>query len=277
MAYIVTIDQLRQLQEEADVVLIDVRSHLMQPELGRSQYGEAHLPEAFFLDMEEDLSGEVGQHGGNHPLPNIDELAEKLGIMGIRPETKVVTYDDSNGMFAARAWWLLQYIGHKDSMVLEGGYQAWVDAGHSVTDVVPERTPTTFIPNVSTNEVVSMKEVKERDKQKSVLIDSRTFSRYIGESEPLYKKAGHIPGAKNYFWQGVLDEEKRWKDKVALQEHFHALTEAEEIIVSCGSGVSACPNILALKAAGFTNVKLYPGSYSDWISYDENDIVTGEE
>lgn len=277
MVYIITVDELQQLQKEVDVLLIDVRSNLGDPQIGRSKYEEAHLPGAFFLDMKEDLSGEVGQHGGNHPLPEVDEFAATLGSIGVRPETKVVIYDDSNGMFAARAWWIFHYFGHADSMILEGGYHAWVDAGHGVTSTIPERAPTTFIPKILADEVVTMEEVKERDKQKSVLIDSRSFARYTGENEPMYEKAGHIPGAKNYFWGDVMDEQNGWKNVASLQKHFQTLSEAEEIIVSCGSGISACPNVLALKMAGYTNVKLYPGSFSDWISYEDNDIVTGEE
>lgn len=277
MTYIVTVEQLRELQKETDVVLIDVRSHLQQPQIGREKYQEAHLPGAFFLDIEQDLSGDVGTHGGNHPLPDVEQLAKRFGEIGVQPTSTVIFYDDSNGMFAARAVWLLQYIGHPSGKILDGGYQAWVDAGYEVTSVIPSRTATTFVPNVVTDEIVSMEEVKYRDKQRSVLIDSRAYPRYIGEAEPLYKKAGHIPGAKNYFWQDVLDDSKRWKEATELKMHFQDLEKADEIIVSCGSGISACPNVLALKMAGFTNVKLYPGSYSDWISYDDNEIVTGEE
>lgn len=277
MTYLVTVEQLIQLQQETDVVLIDVRSHLQQPQTGKEKYDKGHLPGAFFLDMEEDLSGKVAKHGGNHPLPDVEKLAIILGSLGVYPTSTVVVYDDSNGMFAARALWLLQFVGHPSTMILEGGYQAWMDAGHDVTTAILKRTPTTFIPHVATDEVVSMEEVKNRPKQTSVLIDSRAYARYIGESEPLYKKAGHIPGAKHYFWQDVLDESKRWKEAAELKTHFQALKNADEIIVSCGSGISACPNVIALKMAGFTNVKLYPGSYSDWISYEENDVVTGEE
>ncbi len=277
MSYIITCEQLKQLQANDEVTVVDVRFHLHQSYLGKGLYDKAHLPGAFFLDIDKDLSGKVGQHGGNHPLPNIDRLASKLGSIGIHPDRKVAIYDDTGGMFAARAWWLLNYIGHKESMILEGGYQAWIDLGYRVTDEVPQIEPVVFTAETTPNEVVTMEEVKKRDPMKSVLIDSRAFARYIGEEEPLYKKAGHIPGARNYFWQDVLTDENKWKDETMLQEQFKALNDAEEIIVSCGSGVSACPNIIALKRAGFTNVKLYPGSFSDWISYDENDVTKGVE
>src|SRR5699024_8545227 len=123
---------------------------------------------------------------------------------------------------------------------------------------------------------VTMEDVKERDQESTILLDSRAFERYLGKVEPLYDRSGHIPGAKNYFWQDVLTDGK-WKDEQALEKHFEKLPKDKEIIVSCGSGVSACPNILALQAIGYTNVKLYPGSFSDWISYPENDLETENE
>jgi len=277
MTHIVTCEQLKQLQANDEVTIVDVRFHLQQPHLGKELYDKAHLSGAYFLDIDKDLSGEIEQHGGNHPLPNIDQLASKLGSIGIHLDRKVVIYDDIGGMFAARAWWLLNYIGHKQSMILEGGYQAWIDLGYRVTDEVSQADPVVFNAEITPDKVVTMEEVKKRDLKKSVLIDSRAFARYIGEEEPLYKKAGHIPGAKSYFWQDVLTDENKWKDETMLQEQFKALNDAEEIIVSCGSGISACPNIIALKRAGFRNVKLYPGSFSDWISYDENDVTKGVE
>lgn len=277
MANIITVDQLKQLQTEEDVTVVDVRSHLQQPNYGKAAYDKAHIPGAFFLDMEQDLSGETGEHGGNHPLPNVEELAGKLAEMGIDRNQKVVIYDADNTMFAARAWWVLQYIGHEQTMVLEGGLQAWLDLGNEVNAEVPQAETVEFIPTIAAEQIVSMQEVRDRDRNKTVLIDSRAFKRYIGETEPLYKKAGHIPGAQNYFWQDVLTSENMWKDAEVLKQQFVALKAAEEIIVSCGSGISACPNIMALKRAGFNNVKLYPGSFSDWISYEENDVNQGVE
>ncbi len=277
MEYMITCEKLKQLQAKDEVTIVDVRFDLQQSDLGRKLYKEAHLPGAHFLDINKDLSGETGRHGGNHPLPNVDKLAKKLGSIGIHLDRKVVFYDDADGMFAARAWWLLNYMGHKQNMILEGGYQAWVEQGYQVTSVLPESDPVMFHAEVSPDEVVTIQEVQDRDPTKSVLIDSRSFARYIGEEEPLYQKAGHIPGAKHYFWQDVLTNEGKWKDQAALREHFKALENKEEIIVSCGSGISACPNVIALKKAGFKHVKLYPGSFSDWISYDENEVVKGAE
>lgn len=277
MSFLLTPEQLKKRIQEKNIAIIDVRSNLQNPDIGLKAYKKAHIPGAHFLHMEKDLSGEVKEHGGNHPLPDVNVFAQKLGELGITTDSAVVVYDDANNMFAPRAWWVLRYFGINQTFVLNGGYAAWENAGYEVTSDIPEVEPTIFNPEVKEHKTVSMEDVRDRDIDKSVLIDSRAYERYIGKVEPLYKKAGHIPGAKNYFWQHVLDETMSWKSIDVLQEHFASLHDADEIIVSCGSGISACPNILALEMAGFKNVKLYPGSFSDWISYDENPIKTNEE
>lgn len=275
---IITVEELKSLQKDKKgIVIIDVRSHLTKPHYGKEQYNIAHIPGAFYLDMKEDLSSPVKEHGGKHPLPNINELSKKLGEIGVDHTRKVVFYDDGTGAFASRAWWILNSIGHEDTMILEGGIQAWKNAGNAVTEKVPQANSVIFTPNLSYNHTVTMQEVKKRDIAKTVLIDSRSYDRYVGEVEPLYHKAGHIPGAKHYFWKDVINPDNTWKDKETLRKQFRTLEDADEIIVSCGSGISGCSNIVGLKRAGFTNVKLYPGSFSDWISYEENDVHQGEE
>lgn len=274
MSWILSPEQLMQLIQNEEVVVIDVRSNLMDPDKGLKQYKHSHIPGAYYLHLTNDLSGEVKEHGGNHPLPDVEPFTKKLTDFGITENTYVVVYDEKNDMFAPRAWWLLQYVGVQNVFVLNGGFTAWVNAGYDVTAEVPPKKQSRFTPNVQKDATVTMEEVRDRNRSTSVLIDSRAYERYIGKTEPLYKKAGHIPGAVHYFWQDVLDESGSWKKVEQLKKHFAPLKEAEEIIVSCGSGISACPNILALKMAGFKNVKLYPGSFSDWISYEENDIET---
>lgn len=280
MSFIVTENWLNEKlnNKEDDIVAVDVRSALNDSEIGRQKYEESHIPRAVFLDLKSDLSGEAQQHGGNHPLPNINEFAEKLGAAGIGNQTTVVCYDDANGMFASRMWWLLHYIGHEKVYVLDGGFKKWVEAGNQVTSDVPQPMPKEFQPTILENAIVNMEEVKEKmDESSAILLDSRAKERYLGSTEPLYSKSGHIPGAKNFFWQNVLSENGLWKDEPALKDNFSSLPKEAEIIVSCGSGISACPNIIGLKEAGYENVKLYPGSFSDWISYEDNEIATGEE
>ncbi|MEI3604160.1 sulfurtransferase [Pseudogracilibacillus sp. SE30717A] len=277
MTYIMTPTELKEKSRNNNLVIIDVRSNLTDPDQGEALYKEGHIPGAYYLHLEKDLSGEVKKHGGNHPLPDVEIFAGKLGKMGIDESSSAVIYDAKNDMFAARAWWLLYYMGHESCYVLDGGYTAWKNAGYDVTKEIPTEKNAHFTPRLRKDIVVDMHEVKHRDKQKSLLIDSRARDRYLGKTEPLYKKAGHIPGAKNYFWQEVLDESGQWKNVEQLKEHFSSLKDSEDIIVSCGSGISACPNFIALKMAGYHHVKLYPGSFSDWISYEDNPIETVEE
>ena len=280
MAYIVTPEWVQmQIRNEEEMVIIDVRFNLSDPKFGYQAYVQNHIPNAYYLHIDYDLSSPPQEHGGNHPLPDIDKLANKLGKMGIDHDTTVIIYDGANEMYAPRAWWQFHYMGHNKVYVMDGGFQAWIRLGYEVTDDIPKRNEKIFEPRILEEAVVHMEEVRDRDQKKSVLIDSRAYSRYVGKTEPLYKKAGHIPGAKNYFWQDVLDEEGNWKTADVLKEQFEKMDNdgVEEIIVSCGSGISACPNILALKMAGFENVKLYPGSFSDWISYVNNPLETTDE
>ncbi|WP_337019797.1 sulfurtransferase [Oceanobacillus massiliensis] len=279
MANLISVSRLKRRLENNlnNTVLVDVRFKLDDPDAGRKMYLSSHLPGAVYMDLNKDLSGRAEKHGGSHPLPDMDLFASKIGNIGIDNDTTVVIYDQGDDMFAARLWWLLEAIGHDKVYILEGGYKGWVEEGNQVTDELPTLEPKEFHSDIHTINIADMQEVKEKIKTNSaLLIDSRSRERYLGETEPLYSMAGHIPGAKNYFWKDVFASDGTWKKADALEEHFSLLPKEGEIIVSCGSGVSACPNILALKAAGFSNVKLYPGSFSDWISYDENEVELEE-
>ncbi|MFC4559875.1 sulfurtransferase [Virgibacillus kekensis] len=262
-----------------NMVVVDVRFYLNDAEAGRKAYLKDHIPNAVYLDLEKDLSDKPQKHGGKHPLPDMETFVAKLGNIGINNDTDVVIYDQSNDMFAARLWWLLDYVGHEKIFLLDGGYDEWVNQGYEVSDEIPTLTSSKkFIPDFQKYTVADIEEVKEKmETGAATLIDSRARARYLGKTEPLYIKAGHIPGAKNFFWKDVLDDRGKWKSPAELEDNFSALSKDDEIIVSCGSGVSACPNILALRTAGYKNVKLYPGSFSDWISYPENKVTKGEE
>lgn len=276
MIEFVTSEQLKAMKQEEDIVTVDVRFELSDPDAGRKAYLEGHILGAVYLDLDRDLSGKVGKHGGSHPLPDIATITAKLGHVGIANDTKVVIYSANNDMFASRMAWLLYFVGHDDVYLLDGGLEAWVNMGYELTIETPTLEPKEYHPHVRIDETVDMETVRDRGDD-IVLIDSRAKDRYLGKTEPRYKKAGHIPGATNFFWKDVLKENGEWKSNDELEDHFSDLSKDKEIIVSCGSGVSACPNVIALKAAGFNNVKLYPGSFSDWISYDENKVEKGEE
>ncbi|WP_134702417.1 sulfurtransferase [Ammoniphilus sp. YIM 78166] len=271
--YLITKEWLNQHLHHPEVRIIDCRFILGNPTAGQEAYAKDHVPGAVYFDLEKDMSGQKAIHGGRHPLPQVEDFTSKLQQAGIGNTTKVVAYDDQGGAMAARLWWLLQYVGHEQVFILNEGYSAWRDSELPVTAEIPKYTPTSFTANVQTEMAVDMDTVKLKKAQEDVtVIDSREEKRYLGMEEPIDKVAGHIPGAQNFFWKGVLDEKGNWKSTEELQKHFQGLDQTKEVIVYCGSGVTACPNILALKEAGFKNVKLYAGSWSDWCSYPENPV-----
>lgn len=276
MKYVMTVDDLlNKLEEGERVAIIDVRADLKDHSKGRFLYDEHHIPNAVHFDLEQDLSGPVEEHGGSHPLPEVSEFVDKLERAGVSNDVPVVIYDDGGGMFAARCFWMIDALGHESVYILEGGFNAWLERGYPVSSEDPQIEAGKFKANDDFANTVTMEEVKNHQAG-TVVIDSRSYERYLGKVEPLYSRAGHIPGAHNYFWGEVMEDGK-FKDKKSLEKHFAPLKDKEEIIVSCGSGVSACPNIMALKSLGFDNVKLYPGSFSDWISYDYHPIETKDE
>ena len=255
--------------ENPEVVIIDCRFSLADPELGQKQYHESHIPGAFYLDLNRDLACSVGKHGGRHPLPNIGELADKLSALGINSaETLVVAYDDSRLAFAARLWWLLRYMGHSKVALLDGGFSGWKAGGYPVTNILPEPREGNFVARLQQDLAVDIEAVKERkDLPGTVLVDSRESERYEGLREPIDPIAGHIPGAVNYPWQEVTDKTGKVRSTSEQKHRWAELEKAEEIIVYCGSGVTACVNLLSLEIAGIPDAKLYVGSWSDWCSY----------
>jgi thiosulfate/3-mercaptopyruvate sulfurtransferase len=269
---LVTVDWLHQqlaAKPDGNLKIVDCRFALSDPDLGRKQYETAHIPDAHYLDLNRDLSSPVGIHGGRHPLPDDRVLGAKLATMGINSETLVVAYDDSRFGFAARLWWLLRYYGHELVVVLDGGYSGWVKAGYPVTNKLPEiGDPGNFHPQIRTDWVVDIDRVKAiQNSPAHLLIDSREVDRYLGNTEPIDPVAGHIPGAVNYPWQDVSTPEGYAKSIDMQQQRWAAISPDIEPIVYCGSGVTACVNLLSLELAGITGAKLYPGSWSDWISY----------
>jgi len=264
---------------EPDLVIADCRFQLGNPDAGRQAYEESRIPGAVYFDLERDLSGPVGEHGGRHPLPDIEVLADKLGKAGIDETVRVVAYDDQGGAMASRFWWLLRYLGHEKVYVMDQGFSAWKEAGFPMTgDRPPIRVPKKFTPRVREGMLAGVEDVRRAVREGAdVLIDSREGPRYRGEAEPLDKAAGHIPGAINRFWKDGIGDGGMWKSPEEQRARFAGLKPDDRIIVYCGSGVTACPNVLALEEAGFTNVRLYAGSWSDWISYPDHPIATGDE
>ncbi|WP_102346502.1 sulfurtransferase [Bacillus sp. Marseille-P3661] len=276
MKNIVSVEWLHENLENPSIRIIDCRFHLDKPTEGLALYIEEHIPGALYFDLEKDLSSKVKAVGGRHPLPDIDTLVDKLSAAGIDNDTIVVAYDDQASMIASRLWWLLKYLGHTQVFVLDGGYFKWKSEGYPTTNDFQQFQRKEFSPVINSHFLADMSEVKENVRTEiSCLIDSRELKRFEGIEEPIDHKAGHIPGALQYFWRDCLNENYVWKTLDELKNHFNQLSINASIIVYCGSGVSACPNILALDELGYNNTKLYIGSWSDWISYEDNPIELG--
>ncbi len=265
---IVSADWLQQHLDDPQMLIVDCRFSLMEPDWGHQQYETGHIPGAYYLDLNRDLSSPISEHGGRHPLPNLEDLTVKLAAMGITDSTQVIVYDDSRFAFAARLWWLLRYLGHDRVTVLDGGFNYWQTAGYSVTTVKPDRKAGQFIARPRSQWLVDIDAVKARkDLPTIALVDSREGERYRGEKEPIDPIAGHIPGAVNYPWQDVTDANGFARSKTEQHDRWSALQSADEILVYCGSGVTACVNLLSLAIASIDTGKLYAGSWSDWCSY----------
>lgn len=233
-----------------------------------------HIPKAQYVLLEEHMSGELQPHGGRHPLPDMEKFVRDMEAFGINDESIVVIYDSGSMAPAGRLWWLFKYIGKDQVFVLEGGLTKWVENGFTVTTEQFVPKPSGHL-SLSINDamLVDMQYVKDTIGSKNIaLVDARASERYAGEVEPIDRVAGHIPGAINYPWMN-LTANQEIMEREALEKYFEPLKEFEEIIVYCGSGVTAVVDILFMEEVGL-NPKLYAGSYSDWISYEDNEIIT---
>jgi thiosulfate/3-mercaptopyruvate sulfurtransferase len=274
MKYVKDKEWLLKSLNENNVRIVDCRFSLANPATGRTEYLKGHISGAVFFDLEKDLSSPIQAHGGRHPMPVLEEFIDKLENAGIDETTVIIAYDNGEGAFAARFWWLLQYLGHEHVYVLDGGYNGWTEANYPVTEDIPVFEKTAFNFQIQPDLLATTEEVKEVvEKQlgSKILIDSREEKRFKGLEEPIDKKAGHIPGAINFPWMEGLSG-SQFKQAAEQQRRFSSIDPSKQIIVYCGSGVTAAPNYLALKEVGYERVKLYVGSFSDWISYEDNKI-----
>ncbi|MET3682295.1 thiosulfate/3-mercaptopyruvate sulfurtransferase [Alkalibacillus flavidus] len=275
---IISVEEAKRKSQNEDVVFVDCRFDLKQPDQGRKWYDEAHLPNAVYMDLERDLSGEVYSTGGRHPLPDMEQFKQLLLSKGITDKTTVIAYDNQHA-FASRFAWMLKAIGHEDVFILNGGFAAWEEAGFHLTSEPPSQDAVKNLQSWSLNDrmIATQDDVQRYIQDDRVaLIDSRSYERYIGDHEPIDLKAGHIPSARSFDWMLLFDQ-GYFKDQQALQQHFSDLTDVDKIVVYCGSGVTAASNVIALWEAGFDHVQLYVGSFSDWISNNQNVVATGDE
>ncbi|MEC0304791.1 sulfurtransferase [Terribacillus saccharophilus] len=279
MDFVVNKEWLNEHLTSEGVVIVDCRFELGNPDKGAGLYEKNHIPGAIYFDLEKQLSAPVSKHGGRHPLPDIVQFKSEIEKAGIDNTKTVIAYDGGEGSYASRFWWLLRFLGHEKVVVLNEGFKGWVEAGYMTTEDIPEYETADFVVNIRREMLASYEEVKdvvEQENKFPVLIDSREDRRYIGEVEPIDRIPGHIPGAINKFWAEGL-EQGSFKDSKEQKKRFAELDSKDPIIVYCGSGVTAAPNYIALKMAGFDNVKLYAGSYSDWVSYVENPVEKGKK
>ena len=252
---------------DADWLIVDVRHQLADTGYGERIYAENHIPGAVFLHCDCDLSGPMTGSNGRHPLPAVEKLAARLGEIGIGPQTQVVIYDDAQGMIAGRLWWLLRWLGHEQVAVLDGGFQAWQAAGGALTTELPLLRPTTFTAQVRDAMVDADYVQAFLQTSRMHLVDARSPDRFRGENETIDPVGGHIPGAVNRFFRENLQVDGRFKPAAELRAEWLMVLAGEspeQVVHQCGSGVSACHNILAMEIAGLPGSRLYAGSWSEW-------------
>jgi len=275
---LVSTEILKQHLNNSSWVLIDCRFSLADVDAGAKAYRMGHIPNARYAHLDIDLSSPIKDYTGRHPLPDFKQLAKKLGLWGVSNKTQVIVYDDGNGAFAGRLWWLLRCMGHDSVAVLNGGINQWQKQGLPLTTTLPSITAKTFRTYINHSDWLTASQVSNGLATKKIkLIDARTAKRFRGEIEPIDPVAGHIPHAINRDFQLNLDNNGMFLTGNDLHEQFINLlgtTDPKQVVHMCGSGVTACHNLLAMEYAGFSGSKLYAGSWSEWIK-NANHPITG--
>lgn len=260
--------------------LFDCRFILKDPQGGRKQYDQGHLPGAHYANLDQDLSSPATPNTGRHPLPDANTLTQKLQRWGVNNDSQVVCYDDVSGAFAARMWWLLRWLGHQDVAVLDGGIDRWVAAGRPLTTDEPTNPRGTFSGMPDDDLWVDIDFVRQRLAADEItLLDARSHERFTAIDQKTDPVPGHVPGANNYPFANNLEDGGTFLSREQLQARFAAVfadKQPHEIINMCGSGVTACHNLLAMHHAGFPQTRLYVGSWSEWIKDPARPIATGE-
>ena len=282
-ANLINADELETLLQSQAVIVCDCRFSLNDPDAGRAAFEGSHIPGARYVDLERDLSGQITSSTGRHPLPAVDDWIDRAALLGLTGGQKIVVYDHGPGVFAARLWWMLGWIGISDVWLLDGGFATWSKSDKStISGEEPVELPS--------SNLTSLKEVNDLKADadeilKSLgggvlsIVDAREPPRFSGEVEPLDAKAGHIPGAINYHFALNLEDGK-FRSRAKLKEAFEQVTAGrnpQNIIHSCGSGVTACHNLFAMEYSGIKGSRLYPGSWSEWIADPSRPIETSFE
>jgi thiosulfate/3-mercaptopyruvate sulfurtransferase len=257
-------------------VIIDCRFSLTDAKEGARLYQVGHIPTARYLDLNQDLSAPKTATTGRHPLPDAWQLANKLGALGVDNTTQIIVYDADGGFFAARLWWLLRWLGHNAVALLDGGLPAWQAAGYALTDEIVTREPRVFNAQPNDDLWVEMSTIETLNFDEYSLIDARSAERFRGEQETFDPIAGHIPNASSLPCGGNLDAQQKFLSLELLRERFdEALSgrDSSQVICMCGSGVTACHNLLAMEMLGLTGARLYVGSWSEWITVPTHTIA----
>ena len=278
---LISTDELaRQLSDPA-LVLVDCRHNLSDVDAGQRAYGASHLPGARFMHMDRDLSGERTGGNGRHPLPDVAALSGSLRRAGIDASKQVVAYDQNNGMWASRLWWLLHWLGHDAAAVLDGGIDKWIAEGRPITADRPSVQSARFVamtprPVISSADI--LRGLSNHSSNPLTIIDARAPERFRGDIEPLDPVAGHIPGAINRPYGANLTPQQTFKPAELLRAEFDAQlggAPLSSVVHQCGSGVTACHNLLAMEVAGLPGSRLYPGSWSEWVADPARPVARG--
>jgi len=274
---------LRELAGQPDIAVIDCRFDLLNPEGGRRAYLAGHIPGARYADLNKDLSAPISPNSGRHPLPTAQDFAATLGRLGIGNASQVISYDDAGGSFAARAWWMLRWLGHKSVAVLDGGIKTWIAAGGTL-ESGEEKPPSTLSggnigPRADTAAVIATADIAAFVSDPGhLLVDARAAERYAGSVEPIDAVAGHIAGAENHPFSANLAPDGRFLPAPTLKRLWDARLagrKVAQVAAMCGSGVTACHNLLSLEVAGLRGAKLYAGSWSEWIRDPSRPVARG--
>ena len=266
--------------DDPNWVIIDCHFDLNDTQAGRRHYQAAHIPGAVYAHLDEDLSGPATpMNGGRHPLPDIDTFTNTLSAWGIDSTKQVIVYDDAKGAMAGRLWWMLRWLGHHAVAVLDGALSAWMDAKYELSEHPEQPRKARFTPRQRPEMIAPVSEVEDNLISKQLLVlDARMPERFSGEYEPIDPVGGHIPGAINHPLIKNVDADSKFLSPDRLANMYQKVLgdqSASQVVCMCGSGVTACHNLLAMEAAGIKGARLYPGSWSEWVSNTSRPVATG--
>lgn len=276
---LITPSELQEILRDSRCVVFDCRHDLADPAKGERLYREGHIPGAHFARVDADLSGEKNGRTGRHPLPSPEAVAAFLGRHGVTAESRIVAYDDAGGQYASRLWWMARWIGVDTVSLLDGGFPRWQREGRALETEIPPARASVIVPRVKAEAVFGVAEVEANlASGEAVILDARAPERYRGETEPIDRVAGHIPGAVNRFFKENLRPDLTFRPAEELRREFSALVATaggRPIVHQCGSGITACANLFAMEYAGLRGSRLYAGSWSEWIADPRRPIATG--